>query len=97
MVNSELFGAFMKITNAQFSRCLDSSIVCGGRSNYPNLSDVKRPGSVAARRHSLTVYNQRNATERLPRIESSNTSSAGPCAIPAHTCSGSRCSSRGWQ
>lgn len=28
MVNGELFGAFMKITNAQFSRCLDRSIVC---------------------------------------------------------------------
>jgi hypothetical protein len=37
----------------------------------------------------------RNATPRLPRMWSSNTTSAGLSAIPRHTWSGIKCSSRG--
>jgi len=37
----------------------------------------------------------KNATPRLPRMWSSNTTLAGLSAIPRHTWSGNRCSSRG--
>ena len=40
------------------------------------------------------IYHK-NAKPRLPKIWSSNTTSAGPSAMPRQTCKGSKCSSRG--